>query len=69
MADTQVQVPGFKILEELGRGAMGVVHLAHEEAVGRRVALKILRAGVASDPEVRARFEREVRATGRLRHP
>ncbi len=61
-------VPGFEIRRELGRGAMGVVYLAHERALGRDVALKVLKTRVTEDEAVRARFEREVRAAARLRH-
>ena len=66
----QVRIPGFTIERELGRGAMGVVYLAHEDALGRDVALKVLRPGYGgSDDDARRRFEREVRATARLKHP
>jgi len=63
-----VRIPGFTIRRELGRGAMGVVYLAHEEALGRDVALKVLKPGFGEGNEVRQRFEREVRATARLKH-
>ncbi len=62
-------IPGFRIERELGRGASGVVYVAQELALGRLVALKVLHAGVADSPEVRARFEREVRAAARVDHP
>ena len=58
--DGQVQIPGFRIEHELGRGAMGVVYHAHEEALGREVALKLLRAGFGDGEDLRRRFEREV---------
>ncbi len=67
--DGQVQIPGFRIAHELGRGAMGVVYHAHEESLGREVALKVLRASYGDTEDLRARFEREVRAAARLRHP
>ncbi|MDA1195495.1 MAG: serine/threonine-protein kinase, partial [Planctomycetota bacterium] len=68
--EPEVHIPGFEIRRELGRGAMGVVYLAHERALGRDVALKVLRRGFAGDgDEARLRFEREVRATARLKHP
>lgn len=69
MSDEPFQVPGYQILTELGRGASGVVYLAREEALGRDVALKVLKAPAAHLPEVRARFEREVRSAARVRHP
>ena len=66
----QVRIPGFTIERELGRGAMGVVYLAHEDALGRDVALKVLREGYGGrDEDARQRFEREVRATARIKHP
>lgn len=66
----QVSIPGFTIERELGRGAMGVVYLAHENALGRDVALKVLRPGYGGvDEDARQRFQREVRATARLKHP
>jgi formylglycine-generating enzyme required for sulfatase activity len=64
-----VRIPGFTIERELGRGAMGVVYLAHEEALGRDVALKVLKPGFGEGHEVSQRFDREIRATARLRHP
>lgn len=65
----EVRIPGFTIERELGRGAMGVVYLAHEEALGRDVALKVLKPGFGEGHEVSQRFDREIRATARLRHP
>jgi WD40 repeat protein/serine/threonine protein kinase len=62
------EVPGFRILAELGRGAMGVVYLAERVAVGDRVALKMLPPGQDSSRE-RARFWREAEAVARLQHP
>ena len=66
-----VSIPGFRIERELGRGAMGVVYLAHEQALGRDVALKVLRPGYGEGDreEARARFAREIRASARLDHP
>jgi serine/threonine protein kinase len=58
MNEPPVEVPGFRIERELGRGASGVVYLARELALGREVALKVLKAGVAQSPEVRARLRR-----------
>jgi hypothetical protein len=59
----------FRILREIGRGGMGVVYEAEQASLKRRVALKLLPAGMAGDPKVVARFRREAEAAGRLRHP
>jgi len=54
---------------ELGRGGMAVVHAGSDAGLGRRVALKVLAAHLAGDPEFRRRFLREARIAGRLQHP
>ena len=48
---------------------MGVVYLAHDDQVGRLVALKVLSAELASSEEFRARFAREMRIAVKLEHP
>ena len=58
----------YELLGELGRGGMGVVYRAHDPALGRDVALKVLAAD-ATAAEERARFAREAHAAGSLRHP
>ncbi len=61
----------YRILEELGRGAMGVVYRAVDPLIEREVALKTLLADLPEDviDEVRIRFLREARSAGRLNHP
>ena len=61
--------PGFVLLEECGRGAMGLVYLAAQVGLGRRVALKFLKPELASSDEERARFRTEAKALARLQHP
>jgi len=61
----------YRILGELGRGAMGVVYRAVDPIIEREVALKTLLADLPEDviDEVRVRFLREARSAGRLSHP
>lgn len=61
----------YRILGELGRGAMGVVYRAVDPMIEREVALKTLHAELPPDVagEVRVRFLREARSAGRLSHP
>lgn len=59
----------FRIVQELGRGGMGIVYRAYDEKLHRDVALKVLPAQFASRGEHRARFLREARAGAALSHP
>ena len=63
------EIAGFKVMEEIGRGGMGVVYLAEETGLGRRVALKVISPAFASDEDFRSRFEREARLAASLDHP
>jgi serine/threonine protein kinase len=59
----------FQILEEIGRGSMGVVFKAHDTVRGHLVALKIIVENLVNDPQILLRFEREGAAASLLRHP
>jgi Tol biopolymer transport system component len=59
----------YEILGPLGAGGMGEVYRARDARLQRDVAVKVLPASFASDPERLRRFEQEVRATGQLNHP
>ncbi len=58
----------YRLLHQLGEGGMGVVHLGLDRA-GRAVAVKVLRAHIAHDPDARARLGREVSSLRRVQHP
>ncbi len=59
----------YTIEREIGRGGMGVVYLATDSRLGRKVAIKALPEHLAADPDRLARFEREARTLASLNHP
>src|SRR5215467_6441800 len=59
----------YEIVKPLGKGAMGMVYLAHDTILERDVALKVMVAQIADDPELKQRFEREAKAVARMTHP
>ena len=59
----------YEVISPLGAGGMGEVYRARDTKLGRDVAIKILPAGLASDPDRLARFEREARTLAQLNHP
>ena len=63
------RIGGYEVLDELGRGGMGVVYRAYQARLGRIVALKMMLSGRYADPKFRDRFRREAEAIAGLRHP
>lgn len=71
-ADMQVMQrwrPHYEILQEIGRGTMGVVYLAWHRTLHRLVSLKMTMTGVPISPQESARFLEEAQAVARLQHP
>ncbi len=63
------RVARYRIVEKLGEGGMGIVHLAFDETLGRKVALKLLSPRLADDVQFRERFMRESRLAAAIDHP
>ena len=62
-------LPGYEIVRELGRGAMGVVYQARQLGFKRLVALKMMLSGIYGGDDERERFSTEAQAVARLQHP
>jgi predicted ATPase/serine/threonine protein kinase len=63
------RIGAYEILSPIGRGGMGEVYLAQDTRLGRKVAVKLLRAPLGSNPDAVRRFEQEARAASSLNHP
>ena len=66
---TGTRLGPYEIVAALGAGGMGEVYQARDTRLDRIVAIKVLPAELSTDPERRARFEREARTIGALTHP
>jgi tetratricopeptide (TPR) repeat protein/predicted Ser/Thr protein kinase len=64
-----LRAAGYEVDEELGRGGMGVVYRAHQVALGRPVALKVIRSGGFASEAARRRFQNEAELVAQLDHP
>jgi len=65
----RLAVPGYEILEELGRGGMGIVYKARQLSLQRLVAIKVIPLSGAGEAQVIARFHQEGLLAARLAHP
>jgi serine/threonine-protein kinase PpkA len=63
-----IEIPGYRIVRQLGSGGMSTVYLAIQESVDRDVALKVMTPALASDPRYGERFLREARIAAKLHH-
>ena len=63
------QLGRFKLIEQIGKGSMGVVFRGQDTEFGRVVAIKVLSADMAAEEEGVARFRREAQAAAELDHP
>ena len=64
-----VRLGAYEIIALVGAGGMGEVYRARDTRLDRRVAIKVLPAALAADPQLRERFDREARAISSLNHP
>jgi serine/threonine-protein kinase len=63
------RIASYEVEEELAQGGMGVVYLAQQPSLERRVVLKTLRRDLAEDPTAEERFTREAQAAAGVHHP
>jgi len=64
-----INIPGYTLISELGKGGMATVYLAVQQNFGRKVALKIMSPALNADPTFSERFLREARIVAGLSHP
>lgn len=64
----QLAIPGYQILEKLGKGSMGIVYKAKQTSVDRVVAVKVLLESLSTNKEFIKRFQREAKIAAKLSH-
>ncbi len=64
-----VSLGPYAVTAKIGEGGMGEVYKARDTRLDRPVAVKVLLAHVADDPDLRQRFEREAKTISSLNHP
>lgn len=69
VASVGLKIRDYRILEKIGAGGMGTVYLALHMWLEKKVALKILKTDRVRNPQAIARFDREMKAVGKLEHP
>jgi serine/threonine-protein kinase len=65
----QLLAERYELEERIGQGGMGAIYRGRDQTLGREVAVKVLRANLAQDPDQIRRFFHEARTSARLRHP
>ncbi|MGD9700819.1 MAG: extracellular solute-binding protein [Acidimicrobiia bacterium] len=68
-AEPGLAVRGYELRQKIGEGAFGVAYRAYQPAVGREVAIKVIRPELANDPGFIRRFQAEAQLVARLEHP
>ena len=69
MAPAGRALRGYQLGRQIGQGAFGTIYQASQPSVGREVAIKVVRAELANDPEFIRRFDAEAQIVARLEHP
>ena len=69
LAANLVQISGYRILREVGRGGIATVYLAVQRSLQREVALKVMSPALTTDPNFTDRFMREGRTIAQMNHP
>lgn len=63
------EIPGYRVLRQLGRGGMSYVYLGVQESLDRQVAIKVISPLALKDEVTKLRFEKEARTIAKLQHP